>query len=207
MARVYYIDKDDLQETLATLCITQLTDPVEPVLFNQTILAAMVPGIRRGDCLCLAKNKENRYRNEGITLYDGTAFIELDGTHDEYGHVPASFEVTDSEFAPDYWADAISHNTYFFPSSTIRERAVAAITYGPLPGFTTLIHSSTFKIGTTTYTLLLDDISFGLEEHPEQAVIVFREKIVSVPWIYGLGSCNLDVDMDVVDASRCLLIA
>jgi hypothetical protein len=209
MARVYYICQESpvLQANLTKLCITQLADPVDPVLFHQTILAAIIPDIRRGDVVCFEKDEESRYRNQNVKIYDGSKLIELEHRYDDYSHVPASFEVTDTEFAPNYWATIIWHNTYFFPSSAIRERAAASITYGPLAGFAHRTHSSTFHIGTTTYTLLFDDVSFGLEENPVEASRLFCDKIHEGPWEYGLATCNLGVDIDAVDESRCLLIA
>ena len=209
MAKVYYIDETDalVQETLTKLCMKQLICQSEPVGFNQEILSALVPDIRRGDVICFAKDKDYRYRNENVLIYDGKHFQELNRDYDEYGHVPTSFEVTDRMFAPDYWAHAIWHNTYFYPCHAIRERALEAITYGPLSGFTHPTHSSTFTIGIKTYTLIYDHISFKFKENSEDAADHFRDKIISVPWEYGLESCNLEVNFDSIDTSRCLLIA
>jgi len=208
MAKLYYLYKEDemLNERLAELCIEQLMNPCDPEEFNQTLITTMIPGIRRGDCVC-SVSESDRYRNEHVKLYDGTTLIELHGTYDEYGHIPASFEVTDTEFAPNYWIDAIWHNAYFFPCDEIRERAAEAMTYGSLTGFSNPTHSSTFKIGAVTYTLLFDDISFGVEEDAAQAASLFREKIHKGPWEYGVGSCNMEVDLDAIDTTRCLLIA
>ena len=209
MAKVYYIDETDavIKETLTKLCMKQLIRQSEPAVFNQKIVTVLVPDIRRGDVICFAKDKDHRERNENVLIYDGKHFQELIGDYDEYGHILPSFEVTDTMFAPDYWVDAIWHNTYFYPCDEIQERAVEAVTYGRLPGFTHPTHSSTFNIGVKTYTLIYDDISFDFHDDPERAADHFRDKIISVPWEYGLGSCNMEVDIDAINCSRCLLIA
>ena len=121
--------------------------------------------IKRGDLVCFTTD-EYRYRNENVLIYDGDKLIELYGRYDEYGHVPDSFVVNDTNFAPNYWVGKIWHNSYFFPNSDIRQRAVDAITYGELSGFKEPVHYSRFPIGEKIYTLIFDHYTH-IEEDDE----------------------------------------
>lgn len=63
--------------------------------------------ISRGDVIHLAAVGE--YRNNGKWIYDGNDVIPLDYSLDDYGAVPASFQVID-EFPIHYWEKTIAHN-------------------------------------------------------------------------------------------------
>lgn len=57
--------------------------------------------IQRGDTVSLLK-QQDKYRNEWTFMWDGEKVIELYSDYDEYGSVPPSIQVTDTEFSPDW---------------------------------------------------------------------------------------------------------
>jgi hypothetical protein len=63
--------------------------------------------IRRGDVVHL--EAVPAYRNNGKYIYDGREVVPLDFSLDEYGALPASFQVID-EFPIHYWQNTIDHN-------------------------------------------------------------------------------------------------
>jgi hypothetical protein len=63
--------------------------------------------IRRGDVVHL--EAVPAYRNDGKYIYDGREVVPLDFSLDEYGAVPAAFQVI-NEFPIRYWQNTIEHN-------------------------------------------------------------------------------------------------
>jgi hypothetical protein len=63
--------------------------------------------IRRGDVIHLEPSGD--YRNDGKFMYDGHNIVPLDYSLDDYGAVPASFQVI-REFPIHYWQGIIVHN-------------------------------------------------------------------------------------------------
>jgi hypothetical protein len=171
-------------------------------------LASNIPfGIfRRGDCICLS-NEEERIQNEDVYIYDGRSFGPLEFTYNECGHVPVAFLVSDSEFTPAHWSEAIWHNYYFFPSDTIRERAKYSIQFGLLPGFCRPTYSSTFYIGSTSYTLVFNYESSELEDISTDVIELFQEKIRAGPWESRLSSCYLEREPDITGEHNYVLVA
>ena len=77
--------------------------------------------LKRGDLLSLEPNKD-RYRNEGLYIWDGEKAVELDDMIDEYGALPRSFMVSDKEFSPHYWVQGMAHNGIFWLAPEILQR-------------------------------------------------------------------------------------
>lgn len=171
-------------------------------------LASNIPFeiFRRGDCICLS-TEEERIQNEDIYIYDGKSFLPLEFTYSEYGHVPVSFLVSDYEFTPTHWSEAIWHNYYFFPSNTIRERAAYTIQFGLLPGFGTPTYSSSVPIGSTFYTLVFNYAPEELEDTRKEVVELFQEKIHAGPWESRLSSSYLEREPDITGEYNYILVA
>jgi hypothetical protein len=78
---------------------------------------------KRGDVVGLHPNTfDDRYRNDGVFLYDGEKVTTLDSDIDQYGALPPSIQVTDTEFAPHYWQDVMHHNQIFWLAQPILDR-------------------------------------------------------------------------------------
>jgi hypothetical protein len=78
---------------------------------------------RRGDILQILP-QEYRENNDGMLIWDGQSAQQLSFEDDEHGAIPRHYQVSDREFNPEYWTDAISRNSFFYPSADIRRRAV-----------------------------------------------------------------------------------
>jgi hypothetical protein len=74
--------------------------------------------VKRGDVISF---EEQPYRNTSCFIWDGSKLLAL-GDVDEYGNVPRALPVTDTEFHPHYWQDAIAHNGIFWLAPEIVER-------------------------------------------------------------------------------------
>ena len=104
--------------------------------------------LKRGDFLSLEPN-EDRYRNEGLYIWDGKKAVELDDTIDEYGALPRSFMVSDTEFNPHYWVQGMAHNGIFWLAPEILQRmSFAKDSHGTI--------SSSVRIGDKTWTCIVD---------------------------------------------------
>ena len=77
--------------------------------------------VKRGDLIGLNPDEE-RYRNSDCFMWDGEKAICLFHGIDEYGCVPRSIQVTDTEFHPHYWEETVAHNTMFWLSQAILDR-------------------------------------------------------------------------------------
>ena len=125
-------------------------DLEEPTLEDMTAALKAWPRfheVKRGDIVCL-DTEEDRYRNTDCYIWDGEALVELDDV-DEYGNVPPSFIITDTEFSPDYWISGVAHNGIFWLSREIIQRM----------NFTKNekgVISSPVKIGDKTWTCIVD---------------------------------------------------
>ncbi len=77
----------------------------------ERLLRKSNPVLRRGDLMYI---NAWDYRNDGILIYDGNHFIDLDFNIDDYGALPEQFTVR--EFPINYWQinqgnlNGISHN-------------------------------------------------------------------------------------------------
>jgi hypothetical protein len=74
--------------------------------------------IKRGDIIKIGASE---YRNDGKYIYDGKEVLNLYPNIDDYGSVPPSFEISNTEFDPYYWMGVIDHNNIFFLSKDIKE--------------------------------------------------------------------------------------
>lgn len=79
--------------------------------------------VKRGDIVAIQTDEE-RYRNTGCFIFDGTKVIPLGDEHeiDEYGYVPPSIQVSDTEFSITHWEDTIAHNSIFWLAQPILDR-------------------------------------------------------------------------------------
>lgn len=90
----------------------------------------MVTQLKRGDTIALIPQGD-RYRNDGVLIWNGSAVEPLDYSIDMYGAVPAEFKITDNEFSPHYWDRVICHNGIIWVADEILERAVFSVQCGP----------------------------------------------------------------------------
>lgn len=89
------IDEDEIEE---------MSNPETIKIVNQSIRDQL----RRGDLVALS---EERYRNDGVWIWNGNSVEALDYDIDDYGSVPESYRVTaDGPFTPDYWLESVDHN-------------------------------------------------------------------------------------------------
>lgn len=94
----------------------------------------MHPSAKRGDIINLqvAGQQEPEY-NAGKFVWDGSQLIALQVTYDDCGAIPTTFQVTQTEFSPVYWREAIEHNMITFLSQELRSEAVTNLHYRPTP--------------------------------------------------------------------------
>lgn len=76
---------------------------------------------KRGDIISLIPDEE-RYRNDGCFIFDGDKVIPLDTEFDNYGHLPSSIQVSDTEFSIIHWRDIVGHNCIFWLAQPILDR-------------------------------------------------------------------------------------
>ena len=120
---------------------------------------------RRGDLL---QTLPPGYRddNSGILIWNGQLPQQLSYEDDvEYGQIPRSYQVSDTAFAPDYWKDAIKHNSYFYPAKQIRQRAAT--------------NPKSFNIGGKRYS-----IGFEQADSYSKRMLVKNIRNRDVPFIY-----------------------
>jgi hypothetical protein len=71
---------------------------------------------------------DNRYRNDGLVIYDGEKLVNLYDNLDEYGSLHIIFQVIKNNVPLDYW-DAIDHNSYvWFDVSPVYQELINNIT-------------------------------------------------------------------------------
>lgn len=78
---------------------------------------------KRGDIISLVPDEE-RYRNDGCFIFDGDKVIPLgsEANIDDYGYVPSSIQVSDTEFSITHWRDVVGHNCIFWLAQPILDR-------------------------------------------------------------------------------------
>lgn len=64
--------------------------------------------LARGDLVRFGCNSD--YRNDGIVIYDGTKFVDLDYDKYMYGCIPLEFQVV-TEFPVDHWCDVLPYHS------------------------------------------------------------------------------------------------
>lgn len=79
--------------------------------------------VRRGDIVSIQTDEE-RYRNSGCFVFDGSKVIPLgsEAEIDDYGYVPPSIQVSDTEFSITHWSDIVAHNSIFWLAQPILDR-------------------------------------------------------------------------------------
>ncbi len=99
----------------------QWTEDVQEGILER--LTTYVKNAKCGDTISLERSGE-KYRNDWTYLWNGEKAIPLDYSIDEYGSVPRTFKVTDTDFSPDWWTETIAHNSIFWLSDEIKNRMV-----------------------------------------------------------------------------------
>lgn len=155
------LPQDQFGEGVQESAIEDLTDYVKECV------EAGEMNIRRGDVIGL-EPIDVKYRNDWTYVWDGEKVLELDSSIDEYGAVPKSLVVTDTEFTPTWWSGTIAHNGIFWLSEDIKKRMV--FKRGEVQG-TQQIYAD-FTIGETPWRCYVDYIDWvgdddlaGLAEH------------------------------------------
>ncbi len=100
------LTEDDLED----LCAPEYELEVASKL--TTSVAERKLPIKKGDVVGLHPY-DDHYRNDGCFIFDGEQVIPLDSSIDEYGAVPPSFKVSDTEFSIHHWESVITHNSIF----------------------------------------------------------------------------------------------
>jgi len=69
------------------------------------------PNLERGDIIRFTENGEHikKYKNEGVTIWNGKKVILLDRNIDIHGTIPREFSIG-REFPAEYWTNCIDHN-------------------------------------------------------------------------------------------------
>lgn len=80
--------------------------------------------IKKGDIVGLLAQGEHPdcIRSEGCFIFDGSKVIPLDNSIDDYGAVPPSIKVSDTEFSITHWQDVVAHNNIFWLAQSILGR-------------------------------------------------------------------------------------
>lgn len=119
---------------------------------------------KRGDLIGLSADEE-RYRNQDCFMWDGEKAICLFHNIDEYGSVPRSIMVTDTEFHPHYWEEVVAHNTMFWLAQPILDRFRVSW------DSKLRLHIASTTIGGKPYTVLIeprseDELQAALDGEP-----------------------------------------
>ena len=97
MAKTYY----DNEENLTEIKNYKLNDSFKDV-------------IKEGDLIVFNESgeEEDRYRNEGVYIWDGKKLMELDSSIDDYGSIPPQFRIG-KKFPVDHWTIINENKRYF----------------------------------------------------------------------------------------------
>lgn len=112
-----------------------------------------VDKLRRGDTVALFTRAE-RFRNEGVFVWNGQRVVDLDFSIDEYGSIPSDFRVSDTEFSPAYWRQTIRFNGYFHLSPEILRR----FQFKAVVKEEDVVIYATVQIGKEVWTAYLDSL-------------------------------------------------
>jgi hypothetical protein len=138
-----YEDLVEICETMEEFVVKKLTTYIHK---NKLVL-------RRGDTVAVM-TKDERDRNDGLYIWDGEEVMALERDLDDYGHVPACFVVTDTEFSPDYWFETIQHKGIFHLPKHILERFNFEVATGEDGD---LLVTSRVRIGRKTWTVTIQE--------------------------------------------------
>ena len=183
----YDVTKDDLYE------VDMKDDKLRDMLKKLTrYVKDNFTDIREGD-LVVGANKAERYRNDGVYIWDGKKVCELDFMLDEYGAIPSKFVVTDTKFSPDWWVDLIAHNNYFWLSQEIRDRASKTLKMeeDEITG--------TVTIGDKVWTICLDEEELDFDAFARLLTDVRYPLSVDDDYIYVCPPYGYNEDADDED--------
>ncbi len=185
---------DEYQDAKGTL----LAEEDIAALLTVAVRKQKMP-IKRGDLISLNLQDE-RYRNTDVFIYDGKKVIELDCDIDEYGAVPPCFEVTDTEFSPQYWRSKIAHNSIFWLAQPILDRMQVHW------DSELRLHIGSTKIGRAAYTFIvappndeeLTDALDGKPVTPSETAEQIMADLRAGKYYFELNHGDLEcVDLDV----------
>lgn len=111
--------------------------------------------IRRGDIIDTVEESE-RYRNDGKFIWDGEKAILLHHEYDDYGAVPPTFEVSPTEFDPNYWNNTVCHNTYYWPCLEYREQVKNSLVFDSELSEKEIWHGKFIHNGEETHVIVDD---------------------------------------------------
>jgi len=85
-----------------------------PKDINKYKPSSKLNGLKRGDLIIFTKYGKDceRYRNEGVYIWNGTNIEYLDSEIDDYGSIPPTFKIGE-EFPADYWTRIYEGKKYF----------------------------------------------------------------------------------------------
>ena len=164
MASEFNISKNDLEKYGIEFNVSDKRDSSMLDKITNYVIDN-VPEIKRGDIVSVIPEDE-RYRNDGLFIWNGEKVIELDFSIDEYGSVPPEFIITYTEFSVDWWRGIIKHNGYIWPSKEIRKKfADAVLSYNPQKlldnlqfGQYLVLNEVEFNLDDNHYLLILSDV-------------------------------------------------
>jgi len=207
MATEHYVDPTHLGIMVASHQDLPLDEDLQCKLTNY--VKQQLKGIKHGDTIAL-QTDDQRDRNSCVYIWDQISdkVMSLSLHPDDYGTVPPQFQVTDTEFRPDYWTEVIGHNGYFWPSQSIRDRAIVSRCHGRSPyakGLDTDIWYSHFNIGAQVCHLVFEADEAGEE------LFVQTLKAHQQPWCcqasIALGwQSEEDENMAVADNVMLLMV-
>jgi len=107
MANTYY----DLEENLTKWGTDEYGKPNSILRYAPP---SSMAGLKCGDLIVFNDEgiEEDRYRNEGVYIWDGKSIEELDYSIDEYGSLPSKYKIG-KKFNLDHWTITRDGNKYF----------------------------------------------------------------------------------------------
>jgi hypothetical protein len=135
---------------------------VKRLIKEATALLKVNPN--RGDLLSIEAYAD--YRNDGLYIYDGDRFIDLDTKIDDYGAIPKQFQVI-REFPIHYWHGhnnpdnrdrRIVHNSIvWFDHREFASELITNVRYDNELSETKFFLYTSFKYNDKTYYIVVDD--------------------------------------------------
>lgn len=127
------------------------------------------PNIKRGDIVEIEINpygiKLSQNRNKLIWDGEKLLHLEIGLEFDDIGHMPREFVVSDSEFSPDWWENAMPYSVFWL-SKEIRERAAKNIKIENGK------YMAMVRIGDKDYQLCNNESKEGIEHYKQKLLNV-----------------------------------
>ena len=172
-----------------------------PKDISKFVPASSFIGLKRGDLIIFTKYGKDcdRYRNEGVYIWNGTNIEYLDSEIDDYGSIPDTFKIG-KEFAADHWTRInekglkyfmIAHNEILHMDEDLYE-AITIEYVVETKKYTgnVEIHGKNVLILFNDYTEVIkceDDLKIYLKKHPHMNFIEWlkQEDIIQL-------ECNIE---------------